>query len=133
MDTKKVTEIAQMANIADTYISAWGDDATVEDKVLLKLLDALGYDTQTEESLLKSVEKKPSVLPAVVVMRQNSDMDITLNLGKTIRTSDFSWMLMAENGEVFQGELDDRETDGKLMFRLAEQLPMGYHQLTLKR
>lgn len=139
MDTKKVTEIAQMANIADTYISAWGDDATVEDKVLLKLLDALGYDTQTEESLLKSVEKKPSVMPAVVVMRQNSDMDITLNLGKTIRTSDFSWMLMAENGEVFQGELDDaiiadtRETDGTLVFRLAEQLPMGYHQLTLKR
>lgn len=51
-------QVAEMARIADSYVSAWGDEAKVEDETILRLLASLGYDTTNDESLLKSAEKK---------------------------------------------------------------------------
>lgn len=34
-------QVAAMANIADSYISAWGDEAKVEDETIIRLLASL--------------------------------------------------------------------------------------------
>lgn len=50
-------QVAEIARIADSYISAWGSPAKVEDETILRLLASLGYDTTNDETLLKSAEK----------------------------------------------------------------------------
>ena len=51
-------QVAEMANIADSYVSAWGDEAKVSDETITHLLASLGYDTSNDAALLKSAEKK---------------------------------------------------------------------------
>lgn len=51
-------QVAEIARIADSYVSAWGEDATVKDETIRRLLASLGYDTSSDEKLLKSAEKK---------------------------------------------------------------------------
>lgn len=51
-------QVAEMANLADSYVSAWGDEAQVSDETLTRLLASLGYDTSSDDALLKSAEKK---------------------------------------------------------------------------
>lgn len=141
MDTQKLKAVASRAGLADTYISAWGEPTNVSDAVLVKLLAAMGYDTKDDEKLEASAERKhqQDLLAPVVVLRENQPVDVTLTLGKTVRIGDFSWSLTQENGDVIEGWLesqvvsDTRAQDGKLVFRLAEKLPMGYHQLTMRR
>ncbi|MDN3685037.1 hypothetical protein QW180_21490 [Vibrio sinaloensis] len=51
-------QVAEMARIADSYVSAWGDEAKVEDATIRHLLASLGYDVTNDETLLQSAEKK---------------------------------------------------------------------------
>ncbi|WWE60277.1 4-alpha-glucanotransferase [Parasalinivibrio latis] len=141
MDTQGLKAVASRAGLSDTYISAWGEPTNVSDTVLVKLLSALGYDTKNDAALLASAERKQRVdiLSPVLVIREEQPVDVALSLGKTVRIGDFSWSLTLENGECLEGWLesqvvsDTREDDGKLVFRLADSLPLGYHQLTLRR
>ncbi|MGF1760793.1 4-alpha-glucanotransferase [Photobacterium sagamiensis] len=135
-------QVAEMVGIADRYVSAWGDEAKVEDETILRLLAALGYDTKNDEALLESARKKhrPDVLaPVQVVRRDEQPMHITLHLGVSARMSDFSWRLHTEQGKVMEGWLqsqlisDDRESGGPLVFALPDDLEMGYHKLEVFR
>ncbi|PSW05434.1 4-alpha-glucanotransferase [Photobacterium lipolyticum] len=135
-------QVAEMVGIADSYVSAWGDEAKVEDETILRLLAALGYDTKNDDALLESARKKnrPDVLaPVQVIRRGEQPMHITLHLGVSARMSDFSWRLHTEQGEVMEGWLqsqlisDDRESGGPLVFALPDDLEMGYHKLEVFR
>ncbi|MDX1302914.1 4-alpha-glucanotransferase [Photobacterium sp.] len=135
-------QVAEMVGIADRYVSAWGEEAKVEDETILRLLAALGYDTKNDEALLESARKKnrPDVLaPVQVIRRGEQPMHITLHLGVSARMSDFSWRLHTEQGEVMEGWLqsqlisDDRESGGPLVFALPDDLEMGYHKLEVFR
>lgn len=58
LENSVLKHVAHMAGITDKYISAWGDEATVEDETLSRLLAALGYDVRNDEALLESARKK---------------------------------------------------------------------------
>jgi 4-alpha-glucanotransferase len=134
-------QVAEMARIADSYVSAWGDEAKVEDETILRLLASLGYDTTNDESLLKSAEKKhkKEVLDPVLVVKDGDAVEVELHLGVSARESDFSWRLETEQGEVLEGYLqsqivrDERAEGGPLVFALPNNLPWGYHKLYLER
>jgi 4-alpha-glucanotransferase len=134
-------QVAEMARIADSYVSAWGDEAKVEDATILHLLKSLGYDTTNDETLLKSAEKKhkKDVLDPVLVVRDGEPVEIALNLGVSARESEFSWKLETEQGEVLEGYLqsqivrDERKEGGPLVFALPGSVAWGYHKLTVAR
>ncbi|MDA9557705.1 4-alpha-glucanotransferase [Vibrio sp.] len=136
-----IKHVAKMANLADSYVSAWGSEAKVSDETLSELLASLGYDTSSDEALIKSAGKlhKQPVVEAVTVLQDSDDFEIELNLGKSARESDFSWILELENGEKMEGYLqpqiirDERLTGGPLVFSLPKSLPWGYHKLTINR
>ncbi|WP_028866650.1 4-alpha-glucanotransferase [Psychromonas hadalis] len=134
-------QVAQLANISDRYISAWGDEAIVEDETICSLLASLGYDTSSDEKLLKSAQKKHKkepLLPVQVIKGDDQPMHIELNITAGARISDFSWHLSTEQGEVFEGYLqsqivrDERAKGGPLVFELPN-LPWGYHKLKVTR
>ncbi len=45
-DDQVLKQVADMVGIADSYVSAWGDEAKVESETIRRLLAALGYDTK---------------------------------------------------------------------------------------
>ena len=134
-------QVAEMARIADSYVSAWGDEAKVADETIRRLLASLGYDTTNDETLLKSAEKKhkQDVLDPVLVVRDGEPIEVALNLGASARESEFSWRLDTEQGEVLEGYLqsqivrDDRKEGGPLVFALPSDIAWGYHKLTISR
>lgn len=134
-------QVAEMARIADSYVSAWGDEAKVEEATILHLLNSLGYDTTNDETLLKSAERKhkKDVLDPVTVVRDGDPFEVALNLGASARESEFSWRLDTEQGEVLEGYLqsqivrDERGEGGPLVFALPNDLAWGYHKLTIVR
>lgn len=134
-------QVAEMARIADSYVSAWGDEAKVSDETIRHLLTSLGYDTTNDETLLKSAEKKhkKEVLDPVLVVRDGEPVEVTLNLGVSARESEFSWRLDTEQGEVLEGYLqsqivrDERREGGPLVFALPSDIAWGYHKLTVMR
>ncbi|WP_038173468.1 MULTISPECIES: 4-alpha-glucanotransferase [Vibrio] len=134
-------QVAEMARIADSYVSAWGDEAKVSDETIRHLLTSLGYDTTNDETLLKSAEKKhkKEVLDPVLVVRDGEPVEVTLNLGASARESEFSWRLDTEQGEVLEGYLqsqivrDERSEGGPLVFALPSDIAWGYHKLTVMR
>ncbi|MGR5118771.1 4-alpha-glucanotransferase [Vibrio astriarenae] len=134
-------QVAEMARLADSYVSAWGDEAKVEEDTLRRLLASLGYDTTNDETLLKSAEKKhkKDVLDPVLVLRSGEPVEVPLYLGTSARESEFSWSLTTEEGEVLEGYLqsqvvrDERAEGGPLIFALPSNLPWGYHKLEISR
>lgn len=134
-------QVAEMARIADSYVSAWGDEAKVADETIRRLLASLGYDTTNDETLLKSAEKKhkQDVLDPVQVVRDGESIEVALNLGASARESEFSWRLDTEQGEVLEGYLqsqivrDERKEGGPLVFALPSDIAWGYHKLTISR
>ncbi|HIF9501329.1 TPA: 4-alpha-glucanotransferase [Photobacterium damselae] len=141
LENSVLKHVAHMAGITDKYISAWGDEATVEDETLSRLLAALGYDVRNDEALLESARKKnrTEVLAPVKVIRAGEPMQVELHLGASARVSDFSWRLETEQGEVFEGWLqsqlvtDERDECQPLVFALPNDLAWGYHKLTVSR
>ena len=134
-------QVADMARISDNYISAWGDEAYVEDETIRSLLGSLGYDTSSDEKLLKSAEKKHKrdvLEPVQVVKDSEQPVEVALNLGVTARESEFTWRLVTEQGDVLEGYLqsqivrDERAEGGPLVFELPN-LPWGYHKLFVSR
>lgn len=134
-------QIAEMANIADSYVSAWGDEAQVSDDTITSLLASLGYDTSSDDALLKSAERKhkKDVLDPVLVLRDGEPVEVALNLGVSARESEFNWRLETEQGEVLEGYLqsqvvrDERAEGGPLVFELPSDLAWGYHKLIVSR
>ncbi|CAE6948687.1 4-alpha-glucanotransferase [Vibrio alginolyticus] len=134
-------KVAAMARLADSYVSAWGDEAKVSDETLTRLLASLGYDTSSDENLLASAERKhkKDVLAPVLVLRDGDPVEVELNLGTSARESEFSWRLETEQGEVLEGYLqsqivrDERAEGGPLVFALPKNLAWGYHKLIIER
>ncbi|EDP59694.1 4-alpha-glucanotransferase [Vibrio sp. AND4] len=136
-----LNKVADMARLADSYVSAWGDKTNVSEETLRCLLSSLGYDTSSEEKLLASAEKKhkKGVLAPVLVLRDGDPVEVGLNLGTSARESEFSWRLETEQGEVLEGYLqsqivrDERAEGGPLVFALPKNLAWGYHKLIISR
>ncbi|KQB09895.1 4-alpha-glucanotransferase [Vibrio metoecus] len=134
-------QVAEMAKIADRYVSAWGSEAQVEDDTIRHLLASLGYDTSSDDALLQSAEKKhkKDVVDPVLVVHQGAAIEVPLYLGVSARESEFDWRLQTEQGEVLEGYLqsqivrDERAEGGPLVFALPNDLPLGYHTLLIAR
>lgn len=141
IDQKVLKQVAEMARIADSYVSAWGDEASVADETILSLLAAMGYDTSSDAALLKSAEKKhkQDVMDPVQVVRDEQPVEVELHLGVSARESEFSWRLETEQGDILEGYLqsqivrDERAEGGPLVFALPNDLPWGYHKLQVIR
>lgn len=134
-------QVAEMARIADSYVSAWGDEATVSDDTIRRLLASLGYDTTNDQTLLASAQKKHNkeVLDPVLVISEGDAIEVPLYLGVSARESEFNWRIETEQGEVLEGYLqsqivrDERAEGGPLVFALPSGLAWGYHTLLVTR
>jgi 4-alpha-glucanotransferase len=142
MTSQKVLyQVADRAKISRRYINARGDETSVSDQTIFRILTALGYDISDDARLLKSAEKKErkEVLQPVLVTQNDGDpIEIELHLGVSARESEFCWQVETEQGQRFEGYVqsqiirDERDDGGPLVFQLPS-LPWGYHSLSVTR
>ncbi|GLT16844.1 4-alpha-glucanotransferase [Vibrio zhanjiangensis] len=134
-------QVAEMANIATSYVSAWGEEVEVEEQTVREILTSLGYDTASDEKLVSSAQKKhkKEILDPVLVVHDSEPVYVNMNLGLSARESEFSWRLETEQGKILEGYLqsqivrDERKFGGPLIFELPSGLEWGYHKLTMIR
>lgn len=134
-------QVAERANISQHYINAQGVETSVSDQTIQSLLRSLGYDTSDKASLLNSADKKEKkvlLAPVLVTSNHSAPIEIELNLGKSVRVSEFTWKVETESGDEFAGYVqaqivrDQRDSGGPLVFELPS-LPWGYHTLHVIR
>ncbi|RQW65023.1 4-alpha-glucanotransferase [Vibrio viridaestus] len=135
-----LVEVAETAGIKERYIDNWGKEAHIASESLAFMLNELGYDTSSDDSLLQSKTKhvKEDVLEPVVFGRENEAIEVALHIADSARESDFEWTLTTEDGQYFSGYIqsdiirDERQSGGALFFSVPA-LPLGYHSLTVSR
>ncbi|MDN5681109.1 MAG: 4-alpha-glucanotransferase, partial [Ewingella sp.] len=113
MEGKQLEHAAQQAGIVDSFINMQDEVQSVSDETKQALLSAMG---RAEPDLGSA-----SPLPAVLVFHEHQPVELAPQY-----SSDLHWQLTLENGDVSSGE-----HVAKQPLRLPNNLPTGYHQLTL--
>ena len=146
-----VEQLAKAKKIADTYIDAWGNPATVSQESKAAVLAAMGYDVENEDNLRKQVEEEEkalweSPLDPVIVVRENKDIPLTVRLPEAQGEEELAYTIKFENDarKPVKAKIEakdfsvseTKEINGvkyvKKILTIKEDLPLGYHELTLK-
>lgn len=140
--------LVEIRGIESNYTDAWGNPAQVTQSSKDKLLKAMGYDVDDEQTLEKQVnseigESWLSPLNPVQVNRQGDDLFLTLRLPIELVNDSYVLQVLTEDNQVYsqdcipsEGELinvahiDDVEFQ-EYLFKLECTLELGYHNLKL--
>lgn len=111
MVLKAKKSVPPQVGIADTYKDAYGHEQTIDPTIreqLQRLLD-------------EAAPAAPAPLPAVSVLRENQPHSLPLR-----GAADYGWTLLYEKGGMIEGRVN-----AQAVLTLPDNLPLGYHQLTL--
>lgn len=143
-----LSRLAEALGIARSYHDAFGRHRDVPEATLRGICAALGFPAQDEAGAELSLsryraESGATLAPPVVVLRGDAAADIPLSLHATADATEVAWELRTEAGETRRGHAvwrdlpvdaaravdDPRE---RRLLRIAERLPHGYHDLSLR-
>ncbi|WP_108649787.1 4-alpha-glucanotransferase [Dongshaea marina] len=148
--TADMRELAKAKGIADEFIDAWGELASITDASKQTMLAAMGYRVDEPEELAGQLAQESQLfwtqpLEPVQILTEG-EQELQLEIKRPIAVIDrpLRWRLEPEQGKIKQGAL--KLTDGDLIgvgevneleyqcWRLPlsiGQLPLGYHQFEL--
>lgn len=145
----QVTQLAALAGLQDSYVHANGQLEHIDAEVQASILQAMGFDLSSEQAIANQIAQLQQArwlepLAAVTVTEQQQPFSVRLQLETTKASSQWHWQITLEDGDELSGELLLQAKDiaeraeinaiAMLAFNLPFQLdlPLGYHQLTLK-
>lgn len=145
---EQLKQLAALAGLQDSYIHANGQLEQIPPTVQASILLAMGFDLSNSHEINRQIaqltqQSWQTPLAAVTVVEEQQPCMIRLQLPATDASSSWQWHLQLEEGEQRQGKLhlqtkdiiDQQQFDSLTMlaFHLAlpQDLPLGYHQLTL--
>lgn len=146
---QSVNTLAELWGIPAEYTDAAGGSVILPSEYKLAALKALGVPVSTESQLDKSIRQKTQqawsqLLPRVMVLHQGQRYIIPMHVPSTRLNNTFKGELILEQGkpeplaikaetlkEMERATLHDKEVVC-LELELPDDLPLGYHQLTLK-
>lgn len=148
MDATLQAELIAFCGIETDFNDAWGNPSTVTEQHQLQLLAAQGFDIEDDETArLQLLERQldfwQQPLQAVSVQRVDEPLQLLLQVTLEQANTELVFTLTAEDGakQVFnltpvEGELVqvvvlDEVEYHQYQHLLPEQLPTGYHQLSL--
>ncbi|MBU2876162.1 4-alpha-glucanotransferase [Aliiglaciecola lipolytica] len=148
MTSPLIDKLVDIKGVESNYIDAWGKPEIVKQQSKRKLLSAMGYQVDDEESLIAQVETEfqqiwMSPLNPVQVNRDTDELFITVRLPIELVNDDFVIAIDCEDKSTLQqkfvpidGDLinatiiEDIEFQ-EYLIKLNHSLPLGYHQLKL--
>lgn len=151
-DLYSLSDLCSIAGIEEAYSDLSGHTRHLSDKGKHRLLKVLHEDASSLEEihqLVGSHIKKDwqLLMPCVVILRQSPKGDIhqgaTIRIAENEMGQDLNWSIRMENGHLLKGVqrvghlplIASKRVDNQLIHELVldppEQLPLGYHQLSL--
>ncbi|WP_100642292.1 4-alpha-glucanotransferase [Alteromonas facilis] len=148
MASKALDSLVEMRGIETKYIDAWGNPAQVEASTKTKLLEAMGYDTQSDAVIEEQIQHKIEAawlkpLEPVQVVRTNEHVVITVKLPIELVNDEHTFVITLEDGQqtshtftpvdcnlIGAADVNDIEFQAYAV-DLANDLPLGYHQVEL--
>ena len=146
---KPINQLADLCGIPSDYTDAAGQTVVIPPEYKVTALEAMGLTVNTESQIEKAIARKldddwGELIPSVAVIHEDQPYTITMQIPASRLNNTFKGELVLENGisrsvEVRADTLNELERitlKGKelirLEFVLPEDLPLGYHQLSLK-
>jgi len=148
MSSTLLAAIMQLKGIDDSFVNAAGLPATVSDENIKRIIQAMGVDANSDESLASHYQAEEtkhwlSLLPPVAVFQHASAYELEVRLPIDFVTDNLLYRITTENGELI--ELQLTATDFPLLavneisdvefqmyaLTLSTMLPQGYHHLAL--
>ncbi|MFW9603325.1 MAG: hypothetical protein ACMV0F_00030, partial [Trichlorobacter sp.] len=148
--TTLIEQLASAKGIANDYVDAWGNPAQVTLESKAAMLAAMGYKVDDEVALQAQLEEEKRQhwqrpLDPVVVVRTGEAISLELRLPIELVNEELTWEVATEQGETVKGTLVP--VDGEMVgvahfgdveyqaYRVAitADLPLGYHELTVKK
>lgn len=144
-----IDQLGDLAGISREYQDWSGQPVVVNPDYKVPFLQAMGFDTGSEETLRQAIASETEkrwqrALPEVAVVHQGQPFQLTLRLPATRVQGQTSVTITLENGEqrplslaletltvLEQGSLQG-EPQQALQATLPDDLPLGYHRLTLE-
>ncbi len=148
--TKELADAASARGIETSYWDMWGNQHHATPELVTRILDSLGVDARSRESLAEALEARawkewhPPIAPTVVLSRAGMPHEVTISLPESQAAGDALLDLRFEGGgreqiRIALGELpvtDQAVLRGERLIRkrirLSAELPLGYHQLQLQ-
>lgn len=138
--------LAALAGVGDTYRDVWGKENRVSDAAVRAALGAMGNAADTKDAVADAIaaleaEAWRSLLPPVVVLREDRPGRVAISLPERLNAGRILWSVTGEGAraegtadpaalavEAIHGEGEHRHR--RLVLPL-EKLPLGYHRLSI--
>ena len=148
MTQQLLQQLVEMRGIETQYVDAWGKPATIAESSKAKLLNVLGYDTESDEKIQSQIAQDIqsvwlSVLNPVQVVRSHEDINLAVRLPIELVNDEHVFVITFENGDVLEhsftpvdqemttmAHIDDVEFH-EYVVTLPLDLPLGYHDVAL--
>jgi 4-alpha-glucanotransferase len=126
--------LSEYCGILPSYVDARGETQTATAESRQALLAAMGVTAMDEGSARRALrelqaQQAGQMLPPVHVHYQTSG-PVVLRINSELLPKGTHWQLELEDGSVRQGRVRETDLKGGTL-RIEEQLPDGYHTLTL--
>jgi 4-alpha-glucanotransferase len=142
--------LVEERGIESNFIDAWGKPAVISEQSKIKLLKAMGYDTENESALAEQVQQEAeeqwlTPLNPVKVSKVDEHFSFVVRVAIEHAASKHKLVIGLENGDeqVFdfvpvdnqlQATVDISDIEFQQYLVTTDLLlPLGYHELTLKR
>ncbi|MAI64940.1 MAG: 4-alpha-glucanotransferase [Alteromonas sp.] len=149
MTQQLLQQLVEMRGIETHYVDAWGKPTTIAEPSKAKLLNALGYDTSSDEKIQSQITQDInavwlSPLNPVQVIRSSHDVYLPVRLPIELVNDEHLVDITFEDGTQHEysfvpvdqemssmAHIDDVEFHEYLV-KLPIDFPLGYHNIVLK-
>lgn len=148
MATHALDSLVEMRGIETQYVDAWGNPAQVPESTKAKLLNVMGYDTQSDEKVETQINDKVvsawlKPLEPVQVIRSSEHIVITVKLPIELVNDVHVFRLTTETGTVIERAftpvdcdlIDSADINGSefqaYAVNIDESVGLGYHHVAL--
>ncbi|MDM7860604.1 4-alpha-glucanotransferase [Alteromonas sp. ASW11-36] len=148
MAVNALDSLVEMRGIETRYVDAWGKPAQVNESTKNKLLEVMGHDISSPESIAHEIQQKVAdawlkPLDPVQVVRSNEHLVITVKLPIELVNDPHTLAIQCEDGSEHQlefvpvdADLIDATNINDIEFQayaihVEAELPLGYHNVQL--
>jgi 4-alpha-glucanotransferase len=137
-DPIEIEQAARAWGIETDYWDIWGQQHHASAELETAILRSLGADTRSSESLRQAVERRSQrqrrhpLAPAIFLTAGRTPHAIPVSLPANCADAGATLRIKLEDGGAIQLEIAPGEMKAAGHVRLPDDLPLGYHEITLE-